>query len=96
MACFHAVLSVTLLQGVELSSLMVLSVLSASPAWLSVKISQTALLAASTAELGIRRAKGPLGRTLAIFSSLGGLIHLKYFRSAIFASAARKHESACT
>ena len=93
MACFHTVLSVTLLQGVELSSLMVLL---ASLAWLLVKISQTVLLAASAAELGIRHAKGSLGRTLAIFSSLGGSIHLKYFRSAIFAGSARKRESACT
>ena len=52
----RTVLSVTLSQGVGLSSSIVPS----------VKISRTALLAASIAELGIRHAKGPsgLGKTL--------------------------------
>ena len=72
----QTVFSVILLQGMGLSSSI----------GLLVRISLTALLAASIAELGIESASGPsgFGSTLCIFFSFNGSICFKYFRSAIF------------
>ena len=70
----HTISSVTLLQGVGLSSSIVPS----------VKISCTALLEVTIAGLGFRHAKTPsgLGKHFEFFLlSVKGLIRLKYFRS---------------
>ena len=55
-----------------------------------------ALLAASLAELGIRRTKGPSGldKTLLILSSLEDSIRLIYFRSVVFADGYKHSRNA--